>query len=332
MLMEFGRHFSERDLERLFDESFSLPDDFMFGCANAPFQVEGGFNGHGEPLNNWAEFERSGRVETSGEAIRWWTDYPEQIELAKFMGLNAFRIGIEWARVQPDISPTSRRVPRFDESVIEAYSDMIAAIMNAGMEPVVTLQHFTHPYWLGLDFWLENERLDLFEKYVAQISAGLNRLLVSKHSLRPIRYWITINEPNGWAYITYALGVFPHRQRGLRHVYTALGNMIDAHCRAYDTLHSVYSENSWEAPLVTYNTINFSIYGVDKIVTDLLNARRNGIARKDLEDYIMAGKAAWDAEVAKSPAVVKAPAFNRAAERLLEGLLARFTKLDNFET
>ncbi|MHB8896144.1 MAG: family 1 glycosylhydrolase, partial [Candidatus Geothermincolia bacterium] len=50
------------------------------------------------------------------------------------------------------------------------------------------------------------------------------------------------------------------------------------------------------------------------------------------EDYIMAGKAAWDAEVAKSPAVVKAPAFNRAAERLLEGLLARYTKLDNFET
>src|SRR5674536_29365 len=92
--MEFGRHFTKRDLEKLF-EGFSLPEDFMFGCANAPYQVEGGLNGHGEPLNNWAEFERSGRTEASGEAIRWWTDYPEQIERASRMGINAFRMGIE---------------------------------------------------------------------------------------------------------------------------------------------------------------------------------------------------------------------------------------------
>src|SRR5665647_467068 len=131
MRVEFGRHFSKRDCERLFDGSFSLPEGFMFGCANAPFQVEGGFNGHGEPLNNWVEFERSGLAELSGEAIRFWTDYPQQLEMASRMGLNAFRIGIEWARVQPETSPTVQKEPAFDDGAIEAYAAMTAAVMEA---------------------------------------------------------------------------------------------------------------------------------------------------------------------------------------------------------
>lgn len=329
--MEFGRHFSRRDLDALFDDSFTLGDDFLFGCANAPFQVEGGFNGHGEPLNNWVEYERSERVEASGDAIRWWTDYPEQIERARGMGLNAFRIGIEWARVQPETT-MSRNVPPFDQAAIEAYSDMIAAIMKAGMEPVVTLQHFTHPYWLGLDFWLEKERLDLYARYVEEVSLRVNRLLTDKHSLRPVRYWITINEPNGWAFITYALRVFPHRKSGLGSAYVALNNLIDAHCRAYDTLHRVYSENAWEAPSVSYNTIHFSPYGVDKIVTDLLNARRNGVARGDLADYLASGKAAWDAEVSKSPVVRKVSFLNRGAENLLDAMVSRVSTTTRFES
>jgi beta-glucosidase len=329
MRMEFGRHFTRRDLEKLFD-GFTLPDGFMFGCANAPYQVEGGLNGHGEPLNNWAEFERSGRVEPSGEAIRWWTDYPAQIELAGAMGLNAFRTGIEWARVQPETSVSSRKIPSFDQGAIEAYSDMIAAIMRAGMEPVVTLQHFTHPYWLGLDFWLENERLDLFAKYVEEMARGINRLLVDKHSLRPIRYWITLNEPNGYSFITYALRVFPHRKPGLKRALLCWSNMIDAHCRAYDTLHRVYAEEKWDSPRATYNTINFSIYGVDKFMTDLLNARRNGVDRSDLESYLATGKSAWDAEVAKSPVTRKAGISSRAAERFVERLVARVVKLPEF--
>ncbi|HEY5527566.1 MAG TPA: family 1 glycosylhydrolase [Candidatus Anoxymicrobiaceae bacterium] len=328
--MEFGRHFTKRDLEKLF-EGFSLPEDFMFGCANAPYQVEGGLNGHGEPLNNWAEFERSGRTEASGEAIRWWTDYPEQIERASRMGINAFRMGIEWARVQPEITTVTHKIPEFDAAAVEAYSDMVAAVMKAGMEPVITLHHFTHPYWLGLDFWLENERLDLYRTYVEEVSTRINTSLIEKHSLRPVRYWITINEPNGWSFITYALRMFPHHKPGIRRAFQAWSNMIDAHCRAYDAIHKVYSENSWETPRVSYNTIHFSAYGVDKVMTDLLNARRNGVERKDLAEYLEQGKKAWDAEVAKCPVVRKAAPGGVAAERFLDRMVSHFTKLSHFE-
>lgn len=331
MRMEFERHFSVSDLDRLLEGGFS-PGDLMFGCANAPFQVEGGFNGHGDPLNNWVEFERSGRVETSGEAIGWWTDYPEQIELAKGMDLNAFRIGIEWARVQPSTSATSTAVPAFDQGAIEAYSDMVAAVMRAGMEPVVTLQHFTHPFWLGLDFWLEKERLGHFETYVREIAQRLNTHLIEKHSLRPVRYWITINEPNGWAFLTYSLRAFPHQRSGLSRAYLALNNMISAHCEAYDALHDIYAENSWAEPLVSYNTIHMSLYGADKIVTDLLNARRNGVDRLFLSEYLAAGKASWDAEVARSPVAGKASYFGKAVEGLIAALVARTSTADRFES
>ncbi len=329
--MEFKRHYDRRDLEDLFDEDFSLPEEFMLGVANAAFQVEGGFNGRGDPLNNWVELERSGKVEPSGEAVRFWTDYPEQLELAAGMGLNGFRMSLEWARVQPDTGTAARKkTPPFDRAAIEAYSDMIAGIMKAGMEPIVTLHHFTHPYWLGIDFWLERGKLDAFRAYVAEMAAGLNSLLLEKHSLRPIKYWVTINEPNVFSFLTYTLRYFPHRRAGLGETAECWDNMLDGHCRAYDAIHQVYEENGWGQPLVSYNTFHWSTYYMDRVMTDLLLARRNGVERAGLPAYIERGKAAWDAEIAKSPEVKRAPRVNRGLEGLLDRLTPRVFSLERF--
>lgn len=331
MPMKFDRHFSRSDLEELFDDDFKLPDDFMFGVANAAHQVEGGFNGPGEPLNNWVVAERAGKVEPSGEAIRFWTDYPEQVELAGGMNLNAFRLSIEWARVQPRTSARAGGIPPFDRGAIEAYSDMIAAVMEAGMEPVVTLQHFTHPYWLGLDFWLERDKLEYFQRYVEETAATVNSLLVEKHETRPIKYWVTLNEPNALALATYLIRYFPHRGHGVRKTGLAWGNMIDAHCRAYDTLHHIYREKGWPKPRVSYNTAHVSIYLLDKFMTDLLNARRNGVERKDLTGYLESGREAWDEEIARCPEVRKTPWRHLQLERLLVKATDRFFRLEDFQ-
>jgi beta-glucosidase/6-phospho-beta-glucosidase/beta-galactosidase len=329
--MEFERHFTRSDLERLFDEDFSLPDGFMFGVANAGFQVEGGFNGPGEPLNNWMERERAGKVEPSGEAISFWTDYPEELEMAKGIGLNGFRLGIEWARVQPSTTPAIGKEPPFDQGAIEAYSDMIAAIMKAGMEPIVTLHHFVHPYWLGLDFWLENEKLQFFEKYVEVVVDKIDSLLVEKHGLRPIKFWVTINEPMGVALGSFFVRMFPHQEAGLRKALRAAGNLIDGHCRAYDTIHRVYREKGWEKPNVCYNTLTFSEYFIDKFMADLLNARRNGVDRKDLIPYLERGREAWNEEIGRIPAVSHESRFNRLAEKLVAKLAERASGLEDYE-
>jgi beta-glucosidase len=331
MSLEFGRHFSKRDCERLFDESFSLPEGFMFGCANAPYQVEGGFNGHGEPLNNWVEFERSSRAEVSGEALRFWTDYPQQLEMASRMGLNAFRIGIEWARVQPETSPGVRREPAFDDSAIDAYATMTAAVMDAGMEPVVTLHHFTHPYWLGLDPWLASADVERYRRYVEKMASEINRLLVEKHSRRPIKYWITLNEPNGLAMLTYLARAFPRRRTGLKDTMLAWSNMIDAHCRAYDTIHKVYADSKWPEPMVSYNTIHIAQYGVDKVMIDMLNARRNGVERTDLKEYLLEGKRSWDNEIAKCPVTAKPAIGGKTIEKIMSRAVDRLVDPARFE-
>jgi beta-glucosidase len=330
MSLEFRRHFGKRDLEKLFDD-FSLPEDFLFGVANSAYQVEGGFNGAGQPLNNWFEFEDFGKAARSGEAIRFWTDYPEQVERAARLGLNAFRMSIEWARVQPWTSPGARSSPPFDVAAIEAYSDMIASVMSAGLEPVVTLHHFTHPHWLGTDFWLERgRRLDLFRRYVEEVARRVNSLLVEKHSLRPVRYWVTINEPNVLALLTYMLKRFPRQETGRPQTALAWGNMVKAHCRAYDTLHGVYEENGWGRPMVTLNTLNFCLYHADKFAVDLLLARRNGVKRRNLPDYIAGSKAAWDREISNCPAVKKTPRIYILIEKYLDRWTAKQFSVDRF--
>src|SRR5271165_4982946 len=50
-------------------EGWVLPRDFRFGVATAGYQIEGGYNGPGEPKNNWYRWESTGRVEPSGAAI-----------------------------------------------------------------------------------------------------------------------------------------------------------------------------------------------------------------------------------------------------------------------
>lgn len=321
----FERHFGSKDLEKIFSSDFRFPEDFLFGVANAAYQVEGGFNGPGEPLNSWVTWERSGRVDPSGEAIRFWTDYEEQIERAKNMGLSCFRFGIEWARVQPDSHSSPGNIPPFDMSAIETYSDIAASIMKAGMEPVITLHHFTHPYWLGLDFWLEDEKLGLFEDYVRKIVYELNRFLIEKHSLHPVKYWITINEPNGLAWTSYLFGVFPHGKLklGISNSFKAWNNLIIGHSKAYDAIHELYEENGWQNPSVTYNVVCQATYETDKIMTDLVLARQNGVHRNDISTYLQESRKKWNEEIEACPLAQGESPLSRRLDLTLSDLLSK---------
>ncbi len=329
--MGFERHFTRKNLEEVFSEGFKLPEDFLFGVANSGFQVEGGFNGPGEPLNNWAQLERSGKVERSGEGIRFWDEYEQDVRTASGIGLNAFRMGIEWARVQPSTLMRSGQIPPFDREAIEHYANIAACVMKAGMEPVITLHHFTHPVWAGVDFWLEDEKMPLFEKYVETIAERLNSILIEKHSLHPIKYWITLNEPNAFALGTYLVGAMPHKKWGIKWAGRAWGNMIDAHSRAYDILHGVYRDHGWDEPQVSCNTTQQSIYYLEKVMVDLLNARINGIEKGELSEYLKEGKKKWDEEISKCEHARKAPVLTVFMEKVLEKGTEFFFDLSDFE-
>jgi beta-glucosidase len=272
-------------------------DKFLWGVATSAYQAEGGHNVPGGPHNNWAAAEQKKSVMETGRASDFWNRYESDFELCRAMGLNAFRLGICWSRVQPTHQTTQATAPDFDEAAIEKYAQILAACRRAGQEPVVTLHHFTHPAWLGTDPWIDGSGIDPFVDFVSHTVRAVNRLLVDKHGVAPVRWFITINEPNMLALNSYLGRQFPAKHLpGLHAVHLCLQSLLVAHIRAYAAIHRIYQEEGWPAPMVSMNNYCSDLYWSDKFLIDLLTSREKGIGEAELGDYIMASSNAFQLE------------------------------------
>ena len=260
---------------------------FFWGVATSAYQAEGGYNGPGQPQTNWAAAERAGDVGVSGVGADFWNRYAEDFARCCGLGLNAFRLGLEWSRIQPStvIKPAAGEtldVPGFDFEALDHYVAMFTACRAHGMEPVVTLHHFVHPSWLGPDPWLEPGTVALFGAYVRGAVEYVNCRLE-----QPLRWFISINEPNMLVLNTYLGNQFPTRAARNFHAMTrAYNHLLRAHVCAYETLHQLYAEHSWAPPQVTFNNYCSDLYWSDKLLLDLVCARERGVARERVGAYI----------------------------------------------
>src|SRR5260221_2332699 len=106
---------------------FLSDEAFFWGVATSGYQAEGGYNGPGQPLNNWAWAESMGEVVPSGRTSDFWTLAHEDFARCRDMGLNAFRMSIEWSRVQstttlrPLARPGDTTPHHFDERALYTY-------------------------------------------------------------------------------------------------------------------------------------------------------------------------------------------------------------------
>ena len=263
--------------------------DFFWGVATSAYQSEGGYNGPGQPQTNWAEVERHGDVANVGLAADFWNRYPEDFARCRELGLSAFRLGLEWSRIQPTHIDRMGRPPPFDAKALDHYVSMLADCRQNGLEPIVTLHHFVHPAWLGADPWLDPATAELFANYVEHALLHVNRGLIDRHGLSPIRYYITINEPNMLVLNTYLGTQFPGRKRGLNGLRTladAYRNILCAHLRVYNLIHRLAEEQRWPEPRVTFNNYCSDLYWSDKVLLDLLSVRERGVKASELRDYV----------------------------------------------
>lgn len=259
------------------DGAAPLPDDFRFGVATAAFQVEGHLNGPGEPRNNWWGWERDGRIEPSGLAVDLWHRYEEALDRAAAMGCDAFRLSVEWARCEPEEGV-------YDEDAFARYRDVLAACRDRGMEPLVTLHHFTHPWWLGEDHWLDGDSPLRFERWVA---AAVDRL--GGHA----REWVTVNELNILALQTWLTGDFPPgRWLAVGSAVRALDHLLTAHVLGYEAIKARQPDS-----VVATNAFTFSVYELDRLLSDVLLARLHGVGRDDLGAWLVERRAAYHAMV-----------------------------------
>ncbi len=153
--------------------------DFFIGAATAAHQVEGN-NIHSD---YWVQehMVHTDFLEPSGDAVDHYHRYEEDIRLMAQAGLNAYRFSIEWARIEPEEG-------QFDETEIDHYRDVITVCRKNGLEPVVTLHHFTSPKWLiSKGGWESDETPGYFARYTRYVTERLGD---------DLRYVCTINEAN----------------------------------------------------------------------------------------------------------------------------------------
>ncbi len=113
--------------------------DFLIGAATAAHQVEGN-NIHSDC---WAmeQMKHSSYSEPSLDAVDHYHHYEEDIRMMKEAGLNAYRFSIEWARIEPEEG-------KFDKAETEHYRKVLQCCRKYGIEPIMTLHHFSSPVWL----------------------------------------------------------------------------------------------------------------------------------------------------------------------------------------
>ncbi len=153
--------------------------DFLLGAATAAHQVEG----NNTNSDCWAmeHMEHTSYTEPSYDAVDHYNRYQEDIQLMAGAGLNAYRFSIEWARIEPEEG-------HFDDSQATHYLDVIRCCKEHGLEPVVTLHHFSSPKWLiGKGGWEAESTIEYFARYVRYIIGKLGSEL---------HYVCTINEAN----------------------------------------------------------------------------------------------------------------------------------------
>lgn len=210
----------EKDPPPILDQ---FPRDFRWCVASSAHQIEG----YNQFSDWWAFEQKPGSIHdgsVSGPACDHWNRVEEDTRLLEELGVRMYRFSIEWAKIEP-----SQGV--FDDVAIEHYRKEIALLRARGIEPLVTLHHFTLPKWvsdLGGLAW--SGFPGAFETYARKIYTELGSQVVS---------WITFNEPQTLLGASYIDGTFPPNIKDIKAVVAPVFGLIRGHAQAYHALHAI---------------------------------------------------------------------------------------------
>ncbi|MCX6767056.1 MAG: glycoside hydrolase family 1 protein [Candidatus Moranbacteria bacterium] len=225
-----------------------FPEGFLWGAATSAHQVEGGNKNDWtgwekknakrlakEAKTKWATWQQEKFPEmfdpknyVSGRACDHYKRYEEDLDIAKSLNLSAFRISIEWSRIEP-------KEGKFDEKEIKHYRKVIKAIRARGMEPFVTLWHYTLPIWLVEKKGILNKKFpEYFARYSQYIAKNLNDLC---------EFWVTLNEPSVVISHSYIEGIRPPQKKNLWLAWRAYRRIMRAHNLSYKSIKEASEKN-----------------------------------------------------------------------------------------
>ncbi|MEQ6901031.1 family 1 glycosylhydrolase [Nocardioides sp. YIM 152588] len=205
--------------------STTFPAGFVWGAATASYQIEGAAAEDGRTPSIWDTFCRvPGAVidaDNGDVACDHYHRWPEDVAIIKDLGFGAYRFSVAWPRVRPDGGPANQRG-------LDFYSRLVDGLLEAGIEPWLTLYHWDLPQALeDAGGWLNRDTTDRFVDYALSVYDALGDR---------VHRWTTLNEPWCSAFLGYTGGQHaPGRQEGVAGIVAAHHLML-AHGKAVTAL------------------------------------------------------------------------------------------------
>ncbi|MCX7773091.1 MAG: glycoside hydrolase family 1 protein [Clostridia bacterium] len=207
---------------------FKLPEDFLLGTATAALQIEGG-----DTNNNWYEWCEAGHIKDGSHSKRANDHYnrvEEDIGLMSQINASCYRMGLEWSRLEP-------KEGCFSSEAVAHYRREILLLKQAGIEPLVTLFHFSYPTWFSKSGAFEADTcVERFKRYVLFCVESFGDL---------VSEWVTINEPNVFAVSGYVQGVWPPGKKDIPLALKIMRNLALCHLETYPIIHKVRKERTY---------------------------------------------------------------------------------------
>ena len=190
----------------------TFPQGFRWGVATSALQIEGSPEADGRGPSIWDDFAgESGDL--VGDATDHYRRWPEDVELIASLGVDAYRFSLAWPRLFPD---GRRREQRgFDH-----YDRLLDALLERGIEPLVTLYHWDLPRALD---WRRRDTVERFADYAAAAFDAFGDR---------VPRWVTINEPWIVGLLGYRLGLHAPGVQDLRASVEVMHHLLLAHGRA----------------------------------------------------------------------------------------------------
>lgn len=203
--------------------------DFLWGAATAAYQIEGAYQEDGRGMSIWDSLTKeAGHVawgENGDTACDHYHLYKEDVALMKEMGLTCYRFSVSWPRILPE------GVGRINEKGVRFYQELVDLLLDAGIEPIVTLYHWDLPYALyERGGWKNPDSVEWFEEYTKAVVDMFRG---------KVRYYITFNEPQVFVGLGYRASIHAPFEKNEPSVISAITrNVLLAHGRAVAVLRS----------------------------------------------------------------------------------------------
>lgn len=208
-----------------------FPENFVLGAATASYQIEGAVNEGGRIPSIWDTFAHTpGKVEngdTGDVATDHFHRWPEDIEIMKELGLQAYRLSIAWPRVMNADGDLNAEGIAFYRSLLEG-------LVEAGISPLVTLYHWDLPQHLeDAGGWTNRATAEAFARYAEAMIREYSDLVDT---------WLTLNEPWCSAFLGYASGVHAPGRTDAGAALAAAHHLNLAHGLAVEAMREVQPE------------------------------------------------------------------------------------------